>query len=143
MDTLNKFILETFGGQTPQELNGISSVLKDARGALESLSDQIDLLKGDIVRLRKENEVLRSGRDWQRDKAKLNEEALAIACQELATIVEDKITKGSCPICHFTDQPRDCEEDCPVCLANYLLGRAKDDREAVENNKEVRNGKGS
>ena len=138
MDLLNKFIMDNFSGKTPCELNDVDTMLKGIKATLEDYHAQVDLLKKDVVDLGKENEALKLGRDAWYELAGAYQGALAIVCEEVETIIKDKLNEY-CPHEWFTgDMPDDCDNDCPACLANYFLGRAKADREATENNRIVR-----
>jgi hypothetical protein len=93
-------------------------------------TEKLDRLGKQVDRL------IRACATWE-DKERLAREALAIACQEFEYKLKNGCD-GACVICYFTEPVRDCDNDCPVCLAEYFLGRAKVDREAVENNRVVR-----
>ena len=126
MDTLNDFIKETFGGKSICELAQIEQKLTDVKELLIWI-DKCSVLEGKL--LRKDEEIV------------LLRDALAVACLEIEYILKPSpkhITRQGCPICYFTEPVNDCDNDCPVCLANYFLSRAKAEREATENNKAVK-----
>ena len=134
MNLLNDCIKERFLDKTPCELNAV-------KDAVRTLKGEIDKLMGDVVRLRHENDIWRERADTWQEKEQLARDALAVACLEVELIIKKYVTHSDakgCPICFFTEPARDCDNDCPVCLANYFLDRAKEDREAVENNRIVR-----
>ncbi len=90
-------------------------------------TEKLDKLEKEIDRL------FRAGKEWK-EKEQLARDALAIACIEI-----ESYSKLKCPTGFLTENiPDDCDNDCPVCLGNYFLGRAKTDRETEENNRIVR-----
>ena len=140
MDLLNKFIMDNFGGKTPCELNCVDTMLKGIKATLEDFSGTIDPLKGDVVNLRHENDGLREKVDTWQDKEQLARDALAVACEEMAHMIQKRHKEPDCSLSVFehVSSTEKCDYDCPVCLVEYFIKRAKADREAVENNRMVK-----
>ncbi len=96
-----------------------------------SWTEKLDKLETMIDRL------IRACQTWE-EKERLARDALAVACVEIERILLKYTGGEGCPICYFTEPINDCNDDCPVCLAQYFLGRVKAEREAEENNRIVR-----
>jgi hypothetical protein len=119
--------------QRPAIVNGWTAELESCKKLIAEIKQEIAEKDERIRRL------LSSVQTWE-EKAHLAGDALAIACVEMAHMIQKRHKEPDCSLSvfeHITSANK-CDYDCPVCLADYFLDRAKADREAEENNKAVR-----
>jgi len=139
MDLINDFIRETFGGKesTPDQLK------KDYHNLLDQIKREIAEKDERIRRL------LTACQTWE-EKARLAEEALEVACEE----VENESNIGQCPNLHHDTGWMECTitnkgwtENCTgdqgVCWKKYFLQRGQENVDREKNNQEVKDGTGN
>lgn len=123
-DLLNDFIKETFGGKrsTLDQLN-------DEIKTIDNLTKTIERINGKLTeRFDMESKALRRWIDKcaaLKEKVKLYEQALMVACEEVEHLQRGYIH----PCAYYDDMPQDssvCNLDCGECLKAYFLKRGQE-----------------
>ena len=86
----------------------------------EKIAELDEAIMQRMERDRKEIErLIRSVKAWE-EKTKVYEEALETACEEVETLCT------VIPCLHFDIDDTYCDNDCGVCLKNYVIGKGQE-----------------
>lgn len=105
-------------------------------GCVDNFGKPLDKTPKELLEVRKVIRQLKAQYEKLIEENNQLHYALFAACEEIEHILK-KTQNDSCVICYFTEQPKDCDNDCGECLRKYFMKRGQDNIDAVENNQVV------